>query len=383
MPSSIRKALDELPDTLDDTYERILQNIPKQKWQHAQRLFQCMVAAIRPLHVVELAEIFAIGFGPNVSHDLVEDWRPPNAEEAVLSACSTLITVIDDGGSKIVQFSHFSVKEYLTSDRLETSNVVNIRKFYISLEPAHTTLARACLTVLLQLDGKARLAAFPLAHYAARNWVDHAKFENVASQVRGGMEELFHPMKPHLRTWIGMHNVDKLNQAIDGCPSIQLYYAVICGFGGLSKHLIITYALDVNARTKFERTPLHVASICGHTDVAQALLDCGAEIDALDIHKQTPLHLASSNGRAKVVQLLLEHGAALDVQSSIQNTPLFLASLNGHFESVQLLLDHGADMKIRCESSWTPFQIATRWGRHDIVQLLLDHGAEVEEVQRR
>ena len=85
MPSSIRKSLDELPVTLDDTYERILQNIPKQKWQHAHRLFQCVVAARRPLRVEELAEIFAIGFGPNSASNLVEDWRPENAEEAVFS----------------------------------------------------------------------------------------------------------------------------------------------------------------------------------------------------------------------------------------------------------------------------------------------------------
>ena len=205
MPSSIRKALDELPVTLDDTYERILQNIPKQKWQHAHRLFQCMVAARRPLRVEELAEMFAIGFGPNSAPNLVEDWRPENAEEAVFSACSTLITIIIDSdadsdpdsdvesyaeGSKIVQFSHFSVKEYLTSDRLQTSDVANIRQFYISLEPAHTIMTRACLAVLLQLEenvDKERLATFPLASYAAQNWVDHAKFENVASQVQDTM----------------------------------------------------------------------------------------------------------------------------------------------------------------------------------------------------
>ena len=45
MPSSIRKSLNELPITLDDTYERILQGIPKQKSQHTRRLFQCIVAA--------------------------------------------------------------------------------------------------------------------------------------------------------------------------------------------------------------------------------------------------------------------------------------------------------------------------------------------------
>ena len=76
MPSSIRKALNELPITLDDTYERMLQGIPKEKFEHAGRLFQCMVAAVRPLRVEELAEIFAIDFGPNAAPILVEGWRP-------------------------------------------------------------------------------------------------------------------------------------------------------------------------------------------------------------------------------------------------------------------------------------------------------------------
>lgn len=60
-------------------------------------------------------------FDPNEVPNLVEGWRPGVSEEAfkLLSACSTLIAIIDDRGSKIVQFSHFSVKEFLTSDRLQ------------------------------------------------------------------------------------------------------------------------------------------------------------------------------------------------------------------------------------------------------------------------
>ena len=390
MPSSIRKALDELPDTLDDTYERILQNIPKQKWQHAQRLFQCMVAAIRPLRVEELAEIFAIGFGANVSLSLVEGWRPRNAEEAVLSACSSLITIIidsDDEDAKIVQFSHFSVKEYLTSDRLETSNVTNIRQFYIPLEPAHTTLARACLAVLLELDGRAdeeRLAGFPLASYAARNWVDHAKFENVASQVQDAMEELFNPTKPHLRTWIQIHNVVEFqSEQIDECPSIELYYAAFCGFGGLAKHLIITHGLDVNAKFRYGFTPLRAASMQGHVDVAQVLLDHEADINAQSDEKWMPLHSASCDGHLKVMQLLLDRGAALDGQIMDKSTPLLLASYHGKLEAVRVLLAHGAGVKIPDEIGLTPFQTATRNGYHDIAQLLLDHGAEVEDEETK
>ena len=127
MPSSIRKALNELPTTLDGTYERALEEIPKEKWQHAHRLFQCLVVAIRPLRVEELAELFAIEFDPDAGPNLKEGWRPENPEDAVLSACSTLIAVIESKGSKVVQFSHFSVKEYLTSDRLRTSEIGNVQ----------------------------------------------------------------------------------------------------------------------------------------------------------------------------------------------------------------------------------------------------------------
>ena len=210
-PSSIRRALKEIPDTLDNTYERTLQGIPKQKRQHAYRLFQCLVAAIRPLRVEELGEIFTIEFDADAAYNLVEDWRPENPEEAVLSACSTLISVIDDEDGKIVQFSHFSVKEFLTSDRFRTCNIGNNFRYYIPLDDAHTILARACLTVLLQLDeetDKRHLAKFPLAFYAAQHWVDHAKFGDVTSRTQNGMERLFDPTKPYFRIWYWIHDVE-------------------------------------------------------------------------------------------------------------------------------------------------------------------------------
>ena len=399
MPSSIPKALNELPVTLDDTYERILQNIPKQKWQHAHRLFQCMVAAIRPLRVEELAEIFAIGFGPNAAPNLVEDWRPENPEEALLSACSSLITIIIDSdtesdaesdakskaeGSKIVQFSHFSVKEYLTSDRLETSDVPNICQFHIPLEPAHTILARACLAVLLQLEekmDKERLAAFPLASYAARNWVDHAKFEDVASHIQDAMKQLFNPTRRHLWAWIRIHNVDDWKGSVDGVPStLALHYAVLCGFGSLARHLIVTYAIDVNEKPYGDSVLLFRVSYLGHVDVAQVLLDHGADANARVGTGAMPLHWASRNGNLKIVQLLLEHGAIVNA-TDYNIPPLRLALDSGNLEVVRLLLDHGADVHIRDNEGLTLLQKATHDGHHDIAQLLLDRGAKREEEE--
>ena len=227
MPSSIREILNELPVHLDNTYERILHGIPKQLRRHAHRLFQCMVAASRPLRVEELAEVFTIEFGlAGALSVVVKGWRPANPEEAVLSACSTLISiVIDEKGSKIVQFSHVSVKEFLTSDRIQTIDVGKISMYHIALEPAHTFLARLCLTVLLQLDrnvDNTRLARFPLAFYAAQHWVDHANFGNVASQIQDAMELLFNPKRPYFRAWIWLRRSQSMDNIDERPPPPKL-----------------------------------------------------------------------------------------------------------------------------------------------------------------
>ena len=171
----VRNMLEELPETLDETYERILRNINKANRDHAHRLLQCLTAAIRPLRVAELAEILAIDFGTahrGGTSKLNIDWRWEDQQEAVLSTCSSLISVVDEDGGQIVQFSHFSVKEFLTSSRIGGSSA-DVSRFHIPLEPAHTILAKACLGVLLRLgelvDGDNVKDKFPLAGYAAEH----------------------------------------------------------------------------------------------------------------------------------------------------------------------------------------------------------------------
>ena len=154
-PPSVRQLLEELPETLDETYERILRDINKANRAHAHRLLQCLAVAVRPLRVAELAEVLAIDF-ETTSHEgtskLNTDWRWANQQHAVLSTCSSLISM--DEGTQVVQFSHFSVKEFLTSSRLADSSP-DVSRFHILFEPAHTILARACLGVLLRLGERA------------------------------------------------------------------------------------------------------------------------------------------------------------------------------------------------------------------------------------
>jgi len=382
MSLSIREALNELPANLDDTYERILHDIPERLWRNAHRLFQCMVAAIRPLRVEELAEIITIESGWDAALDVLQDWRPANPE-AVLSACSNLISItIDEKGSKIVQFSHFSVKKFLTSDRIQTSDVGNISQYHIALEPAHTFLARVCLTVLLRLDEKAvktRLARLPLAFYAAQHWVDHVQFGNMVSPIQDAMKSLFNPKKAHFRAWIWIRK-QSMENIVERPPPPKLtplYYAALYGFDDLAKHLIVTHKENVNARNSNKWTPLHAASDSGHVRTVRVLLDYGARMGARRIDGRTPLGIASCNGHLKVVQLLLTRRTASNsnVRTDL-NRPLYLASKSGHFEIVRLLLDSGADVNAQDEGDWSPYQMAERNGHYDVGRLLQDRGGK-------
>ena len=193
LPPSLRKTLEELPETLDGTYERVLRDINKTNREHARHLLQCLTVALRPLRVEELVEVLAIDFDVS-SHggipQLNPNWRWEDQHQAVLSTCSSLITIVEDGDSQVVQFSHFSVKEFLTSDRLACLSE-NVSCYHILLEPAHTILAQACVGVLFLMDDRVNednVGDIPLVKYAAQHWFDHARFENVSSHIRDAME---------------------------------------------------------------------------------------------------------------------------------------------------------------------------------------------------
>jgi hypothetical protein len=206
-PQSIRRSLDELPKSLDETYERVLKEIGTANRDLAYRLLQCLTVAIRPLRVKELAEILALDFDgtEGATPTLNKDWRSEDRQRAVLSACSSLITLVGSGRSRVIQFSHFSVKEFLTSDRIATSNG-DASQFRIMPEPAHTTLAQACLGTLLQLDSNSKSyevnRSFPLAVYACQHWVEHAQFGVVSSRIEHGLRCLFDLAQPHFAAWI-------------------------------------------------------------------------------------------------------------------------------------------------------------------------------------
>ncbi|KAH9966341.1 hypothetical protein BGW80DRAFT_734307 [Lactifluus volemus] len=376
LPQRIRRALDELPTTLDETYERTLLNIDEEKWEFAHRLFQCVTVASRPLRVEELGEFLAFDFDGEGRPIFEEDWRPEDAACAVLSTCSSMISVIKADDHRVVQFSHFSVKEFLTSTRIARGR---LPRFYVPLEMSHTTVVQACLFILLQIDNhiaENRVEKFPLARYAARHWVDHAKFGTVSShrQVGEDMRQLFNPDKPHFAVWTRIYDLDSPSYGRGG----PLYYSALCGFHEIADWLVITCSQDVNARAGSEETPLMVASKMGFLQVVQLLLKHGANPNITTAYGHTPLWVASYEGYLKISQLLIEYGGDVNTcHDRTGHTSLHVALEHGHVEIAKLLLESNANPNPEMSSCLPlpPLHTALAQGHPQVVQLLLHHSA--------
>ena len=383
-PSSVRRALDYLPQTLDATYERTLEDIGKANWEYAHRLFRCVGAAFRPLRAEELVGFLAFDFNSEaaLAPKFQEDWRSEDPVEAVVSTCSGLLAVVAADGSPIIQFARSSVKEYLTSKRLAESTDP-ISRFHVSMTAAHTTIAQTCLGILLHIDDDITehgLSRFPLAEYAAEHWAGHARFADVSSTILDGLRRLFDPNNRHLAVWVWIYDPASPRRRLGRSkyPSQAavpaLHYATICGLHRIVEYLIDGHSHDVNAQS-FDRneTPLAVACRFGHTEAARVLLERGADTTIRDKEYWSPLERASENGHVDIIQVLLQHGADVTAQDNTGTTPLHTSSAYGQAESARVLLEHGANVHAKGMDGVTPLH----WASNELVaRVLLDHGAD-------
>jgi len=364
-----------------------LKEIDKQTWDYAHRLFQCVATASRPLRAEELCEFLAFDFKAGSAPTFQVDWRSEDPEKVVLFICSTLLVVVRPlSGSPVIQFAHFSVKEYLTSSRLaETKDAIS--RFQVSMTPAHTIVAQACLGVLLHLDENITedsLKDFPFAEYAAKHWVDHARFENVSSTVQHGMKRLFDPKKCHLPVcvWIydPMHpkRQSRPSERPEKARAAPLNYAAFYGMHDIAASLIDEHSQDVDSRSfDNKQTPFHVALHRRHMNVAQLLLEHGADADARDDDEYTPLLWASLEEDLELVRFLFKHGVDAEARDKRDFTALERAAKRGNVELARILLEHGANVDSQDMERRSPLYLASDWGKPAVAQVLLRHGADV------
>jgi hypothetical protein len=251
-------------------------------------------------------------------------------------SCSSLITIVEIGDSRVVQFSHFSVKEFLSSERLATSSG-DVSRYHVDLEPAHAILAQAYMGVLLQGDNRVEENGVgknsPLAEYVAEHWVAHVQFERVSSFLRKAMEYLFDLDKPYFASWLQLRKTVHFTLGMDSSSlhrfslfmrsdNTPLYYAALCGFQDLVEHLVIKYPHHVNISSGYYVTPLFAALARRHFQTAKLLFRNGAHVDVRGNHGLTALHSAAWYRDLEMVQVLLDYKADINARCDDNRTPI-------------------------------------------------------------
>jgi ankyrin repeat protein len=145
--------------------------------------------------------------------------------------------------------------------------------------------------------------------------------------------------------------------------------------------VLLEEGADINAANIDDHTALHIASNAGYTRVVQALLETGADVDAL-ANDWTALYYASVNGSTEIAQLLLANGADLNHLDKHRHTPFHEAISMGHEECVAFLLEKGADFNSqgfegRSALHWAVFQA------EEIVPIILEKEPDVNRQDWR
>ena len=156
-----------------------------------------------------------------------------------------------------------------------------------------------------------------------------------------------------------------------------IHYAAEKGYFQIVKKLVHSgIEIDSPAPNLLSKTPLRYASENDHFEVANLLLENGANVNCKDALKETPLHLASVNGHLEIAQLLLVYGANINSQSLEKETPLHLAARFGKKEIVKLLMDNGCNLNLKNSFGETAEDGASFRGFHEIAELISRKGME-------
>ena len=305
----------------------------------------------------------------------------------VLFTTLNLLAIVPVDGSSVIQFSHFSVKEFLTSSRLAESSDIILRRYHVSMTLAHTLATQACLSMLLHLNKNIThddVERFPLAEYAAEHWVDHAWFEDVSRKVEDGMKLLFDPTTFHFSVWMWIYDLEdqywrreKRGQIPSQPRGTLLHYVALCGLPTVVKSLLVEHSQEIDTLGFDENsTALHLACRRGHVEVVCVLLDSGADAEALDKRKSTPLHEAS-RGHAELVRVLLDRGVNTKPKNDAYQTPVVVALMGGHVQVAKVFIEFGVDIGIDGMDEWTPLHRALFEGNIEVTRGLLERGADL------
>ncbi|CAF3488621.1 unnamed protein product [Fusarium graminearum] len=274
-------ALKQLPETLHDSYRRLLERVntkPRRTQKRVQLCLQFIAFFPKKLSILELCQALStpeeIGDTLNKANTVIEN--------DIVHYCSSLIRKSAEGNS--FEFAHFSVQEFLESD------MTGIEKYRISREGSSSLLALQCLKFVQLgninvwpddrrkfLEKQQELASeLPFYPQAAAYWpmLLRASPENSRQPLlQQATESLFGEyFSPELRTWIYWFLATLCEIADEGCSKTECLFAA-------------NIALDKNVE------PLHLAAALNMPQLCLRLMEDGSD-PKLDSQLGPPLLLA-------------------------------------------------------------------------------------------
>ena len=428
----LRDALGKLPEDLDETYDRILASISKQDRRDAIIALRLLAVSQCALSVADVAE--AVVIDPGSCCFDVED-RLPDPFDIVdvlssLVSCSSRQILIEGSdslsgryaGAELateIRLAHYSVKEYLVSDRIRRGSR---SWFYINPYEAHHSIARMCLTYLLQFDqphfsSRETVRYYPFCLYAAEYWYKHAKSAYDLSDGRNSMnenEDLTHLVVQLLddktSSFINWLRLCDPCEPLDGaddtrvieCMASPMFYACYLGLKDVAR-LLQDQGVSINAYSTrsagSDNTPLNGAILGGHPHMVKYLLDCDVDVNAPSHWGRTSLHQAVLQGDKSIVELLVKHGASPEsktgstlpydpVEPPTEDILQAIASRNNVRSSLRSQISYGLKRYIlSCRSHFESSRHALKPVRHwsfyshgSVLKTLMYGGDEHERI---
>lgn len=182
-------------------------------------------------------------------------------------------------------------------------------------------------------------------------------------------------------------NVAKVKELLDADPGLvsskdkmgktPLHYAAENDQKDVAE-LLIDHGADINTRdSNGGFAPIDLALSSYHyMDVLELLVARGADANHTADNGLTPLHEAALRGQRDALPLLLSKGAKIDTQDGKGTSPLLWALMMGHVDAAEILVNAGANPNLAGVQGFTPLSLAQRRGYGRIADLLRQHGAQ-------
>ena len=153
---------------------------------------------------------------------------------------------------------------------------------------------------------------------------------------------------------------------------VNLFEAVAAGKYDVVLNLIRKYPEAINYYAEDGFTPLGLACYFGQYEIARHLVIQDADINMASINGFNifTIHSAAAGEHTDIAELLIECGADVNVKQAAGVTPLHSAAQNGNVDMLILLLESGADTSIRMDGGKRACDLAREQGFVQISEAL-------------